>query len=96
MENEKSKILVRDILSQQTLFACEIAESEKAYQYAAQMEELGIEVEVISPTLAETLTASLGLSAEAREQYQKSLEEEMDSHEGSCCFEESSTSDKVH
>ncbi len=96
MEKEKSKILVRDILSQQTLFECELAESEKAYQYAAHMEELGIDVEVISPTLSETLTASLGLSPEAREQYRMSLEQEIESHEGSCCFEDASNPDKIH
>lgn len=96
MEKEKSKILVRDVQSQQTLFECELAASEKAYEYAAHMEELGIDVEVISPTLSETLTASLGLSPEARDQYQQSLDQELEAHEGSCCFEDSSTPKKIH
>jgi hypothetical protein len=88
MEKEKSKILVRDVQGQQTLFECAVADSEKAYRYAAQMEELGLDVEVISPTLSETLTASLGLSPEARAEYRQSMARELEDHEGPCCFEE--------
>jgi hypothetical protein len=89
MEKSKPKILVRDVQTQQILFECAINESEKAYQFAAEMEEMGLDIEVVSPTLGETLSNSLGLSREAQEQYKESLEEEMDSHEGSCCFKES-------
>lgn len=94
MEKSKPKILVRDVHTQQVLFECGITESEKAYQFAAEMEEMGLDIEVISPTLGETLSNSLGLSKEDQEKYKESLEEEMDSHEGSCCFEES-TADKI-
>lgn len=96
MEKSKPKILVRDVQTQQILFECAINESEKAYQFAAEMEEMGLDIEVVSPTLGETLSNSLGLSKEAQEKYKESLEEEMDSHEGSCCFEESSDGQKVH
>lgn len=89
MEKSKPKILVRDVQTQAVLFECAIEESEKAYQFAAEMEEMGLDIEVVSPTLGETLSNSLGLSKEAQEKYKESLEEEMDSHEGSCCFEES-------
>lgn len=94
MEKSKPKILVRDVQTQQILFECAINESEKAYQFAAEMEEMGLDIEVVSPTLGETLSNSLGLSKEDQETYKQSLEEEMDSHEGSCCFEES-TGDKI-
>lgn len=94
MEKSKPKILVRDVQTQQILFECAIADAEKAYQFAAEMEEMGLDLEVVSPTLTETLSSSLGLSREAQEEYKKSMEEEMEHHEGSCCFEE--TPDKVH
>lgn len=96
MEKSKPKILVRDVQTQQVLFECAINESEKAYQFAAEMEEMGLDIEVVSPTLGETLSNSLGLSKEDQETYKQSLEEEMDSHEGSCCFEESSDNKIVH
>jgi hypothetical protein len=96
MEKEKSKIIVRDVQSQLVLFECTLEEAEKAYQYAASMEELGLEVEVISPTLSETLSSSLGLSQQEHQEYKKSLEEEMQSHEGSCCYEEANSNKPFH
>lgn len=96
MEKEKSKILVRDVQTQQVLFECAITESEKAYQFAAEMEEMGLDIEVIVPTLGETLSNSLGLSREQVQEYKNSLEEEMDSHEGSCCFTDPEEDKTVH
>jgi hypothetical protein len=88
MEKEMPKIKVLDQHTGQTLFECSLQDSEKAYQFAAQMEEMGLDIKVISPTLTETLTNSLGLSPEARAAYSHSVEEEIEQHEGSCCFEE--------
>lgn len=93
MEKEKSKILVRDVHSKQTLFECDFVESERAYKFAAEMEAIGLDVEVISPTLTETLSNSLGLTSDQMREYKKSLEEEMEGHDGSCCFEDST--DKI-
>lgn len=95
MEKEKSKILVRDVQTKATLFECSIQESEKAYQFAAEMEELGLDIEVIAPTLTDTLSNSLGLSAEQKATYKESMEEEMEHHEGSCCFEDPADK-KIH
>ncbi len=89
MEKEKSKVMVRDIQTESILFECEIEDSEKAYQFAAQMEEMGLDIEVIVPTLTETLSTSLGLSTEQRKTYKESLDAEIEDHEGSCCFEKS-------
>lgn len=94
MEKEKSKILVRDVQTQQTLFECGVTEAEKAYQFAAEMEELGLDIEVVSPTLTETLSTSLGLTKAEKEAYRQSMEDEMEGHEGSCCFEDGEK--KVH
>lgn len=88
MEKEKSKIIVRDVHTQQVLFECSVEESEKAYQFAAEMEDMGLDIEVVSPTLSETLSTSLGRTKEEFEVYKNSMDEEIDSHEGSCCFEE--------
>lgn len=89
MEKEKSKILVRDVQTKQVLFECPLSESEKAWQFAAEMEEMGLDIEVIAPTLGETLSNSLGLSKEDQQGYMDSIEEEMEGHDGSCCFTDS-------
>ena len=80
------KIRVVDLQSGQTLFECTLQESEKAYQFAAQMEEIGLDLKVIVPTLSASLSSSLGLSRDEQLAYEDSLEEEMEEHEGSCCF----------
>jgi hypothetical protein len=89
MEKEKSKILVRDVHSKQTLFECDLVESDRAYKFAAEMETMGLDVEVISPTLTETLSSSLGLTNDQIREYKNSLDEEIEGHDGSCCFEDS-------
>ena len=82
------KIRVLDQQTGQTLFECSIQEGEKAYQFAAEMEEMGLDIKVEVPTLTETLSQSLGLSREQVEAYKRSMDEEIEQHEGSCCFEE--------
>jgi hypothetical protein len=95
MEKEISKIRVVDTETRQVLFECTLEESEKAYQFAAGLEEMGLTVEVLHPTLGQTLTESLGLSNEDRRKYEASVEEEIEHHDGSCCFEDPADK-KVH
>jgi hypothetical protein len=86
MEKEMPKIRVIDKQTGQTLFECSLSESEKAYQFAAQMEEMGLDINVDSPTLSDTLSQSLGLTRAEQESYKQSLDEEIEQHDGSCCF----------
>jgi hypothetical protein len=88
MEKEKSKILVIDTQTKQVLMECPLEEAGKAHEFAAQMEDIGLEVSVINPTLTETLTEALGLSSSQKDEYLESLQQEIEHHEGSCCFEE--------
>jgi hypothetical protein len=88
MEKETPKIRVLDQQTGQTLFECPIQESEKAYEFAAQMEQMGLDIKVESPTLSETLSHSLGLGREEQLAYKESIEEEINQHEGSCCFKD--------
>lgn len=96
MEKEKPKIQVRDVGTQQVLFECEIADAEKAYQFAAEMEELGLDIEVLTPSLGDTLSASLGLTKEQHQDYVESLEAEMNDHDGSCCFTKDDEDKIIH
>jgi len=96
MEKPTSKIRVLDRITQQVLFECSVNEHEKAYEYAAQMEEMGLDIVINHPTLSETLSDSLGLSNEARAEYQRSMEEELEEHEGSCCFKNDDEKGSIH
>lgn len=89
MENGKSKIRVIDVQTNQVLLECELSESEKAYEFAASLEDMGLDVKVLSPTISQTLSSSLGLSQAQVSDYEMSIEEEMEDHAGSCCFEDS-------
>jgi hypothetical protein len=88
MEKTKIKVTVADTQTGQILFECAPSEQDKAYHYAAQMEEMGLDVKVTSPTLNESLAQSLGLGPEAMQRYQGSLQEEIEHHDGSCCYED--------
>ncbi len=94
MEKEIPKIRVVDVETRQVLFECQITESEKAYEFAAGMEEMGLSIEVLHPTLSDTLTQSLGLSNDERRTYEASVQDEIEHHDGSCCFEDADK--KIH
>ncbi len=96
MKKEMPKIQVKDVQTDQVLFECALSESEKAYHFAAEMEEMGLDIKVVNPTLSETLTTSLGLNQEEVAAYEASMEQEMDEHAGSCCFEDADEKKTVH
>lgn len=86
------KVQVISIDSNEILFSCEVIEEEKAYAYASQMEQIGVEVKVVSPNVTDTLSDALGLDVENQEKFQESIFEEIHHHEGheseesdSCC-----------
>lgn len=81
----ESKVKVIDINSEQVLFECDMTKIESAYQYASEMEQMGLDVKVISPTITETLCDSLGIELDARADYEQSVFSEIEDHDGSCC-----------
>lgn len=96
MGKETLKIQVRDVQTEQVLFECSLSEAEKAYAHAAELEEMGLDVKVVDPTLSETLTSALGLSVEQVRKYEESMIEEMEDHDGSCCFVDADEEKKIH
>ena len=75
-----SRVQVKDILSEQILFECDISDIEKAYQKAREFEEMGLDIKVVAPGLTETLISSLGANQEEIEKYKLGLEAEVDDH----------------
>ncbi len=80
------KIRVIELQTGNTLLESQLSESDYAYQFAGEMERIGIDVKVEMPTLSETLSLSLGLSVEQTQAFEESLAEEIEQHEDSCCF----------
>lgn len=77
------QIKVKETLSREVLFQCTMEEEAKAYQFAQEMEAMGIQVEIAIPSVSQTLAAGLGVAEEDWREYQKSMEQEMHDHD--CC-----------
>ena len=81
----KAKVIEKN--SGETLFECSVDDIDKAYQYALEMEEIGLDIEVVSPSAPETLAKVLGASDQELQKLQTVLKEEIEDHEpDSCCF----------
>lgn len=93
-----STIKVIEINTNDTIFECDVADSEKAYEYAAEMEKLGLEVRVDNPSITKTLSDSLGVSEEDWKKVEKELEDEIEGHNesDSCCRTTTDSSDTHH
>ena len=81
--NKKVKVIAAE--TDEVLFETDIENIENAYEYAAQMDEIGIAVRLVAPTIADTLSTSLGLTVEENEKLQTSIIQELEDHDGSCC-----------
>jgi len=66
--------------TKETLFQCSYEESEKAYDFARQMEELGVDIEVLIPGAPVSLAQELGASQEHVQELKDFMEEEIKSH----------------
>lgn len=78
-------VKVKDKISGAILLECSIEEVAQAYQYAASMEKMDLDVEVITPTITKTLANSLGVSPEEQRKYEESIRQEMDDHDCISC-----------
>ncbi len=85
MEKEISNVTILDELSGQILYQTSLDNLDYAYQYAAELEEMGLQIKITAPTLTESLLNSLGANEGEKTTYLRSLEEELDSHEEPPC-----------
>jgi len=83
-----NNVKVMEVQSGQILFECSLDDIDTAYQYSAKMNELGVEVKVVAPSVHETLGNALGKNSEEQDIYTQTLQEEHDSHD-SCCVKNS-------
>lgn len=80
-----TKVKIIDVQSQNILFECSMEHIASAYAYAAELEEMGLDIEMIAPTITQSLTDSLGIKHDELEDFEQSVIAEMDDHDGSCC-----------
>lgn len=80
-----SRIKVREKQSREVLFECEVSEENKAYAYAKDMEEMGIDVDVEIPSVSETLISVLGANESDVDALKVMMDEEIDSHNDVSC-----------
>lgn len=88
-----SKIKIIDNGTKEVLYEYSFDDSDKAYAMATQMEEMGLDISIVTPSVTETLCDTLGLENDAKEDYEQSVIAEMHDHEGSCCIVKP---DKLH
>lgn len=81
-------VKIIEVHSSQVLFECPVEQSDFAYEKAAEFEEMGLEIKLLHPSVNESLANSLGISGDPLEAFEESLTEEIEGHEGSCCFED--------
>ena len=87
--NKNLTVKVIELNDRQELFECEIHEIDKAYKFASDMEQMGIDVKIISPSITRELSHSLGVSEEDWKKIAASLDDEIADHQAeeidSCC-----------
>lgn len=81
----KAMIQVLDCIGQEVLKEFPPEELEQAYTYASEMEKLGLEVTVKVPHSTRTLADSLGVAQDQIEGLEQEFQEEIESHNDSCC-----------
>ncbi len=75
------RVLVKDAQELQTLKEFDFSELEEAYEFAAELELMGLNVIVETPTAAESLADALGLSETDRKLFEESTQQELDDHD---------------
>ena len=73
-------VKVIDQVSKSILFETTIENMAAAYTFAEQMESAGLDIEILSPGLAETLIRSLGANENDIKSFTDSMNAEIDDH----------------
>jgi len=85
VDSELAKLISIKDAAGQILKSFDLQDRDKAFDYANELEEMGIEVTLNEPSLPETLIMSLGASTKEREDLMTELNEEIDDHVPTCC-----------
>jgi hypothetical protein len=78
-----NQVRVIDVLSKTILFETSLDKISDAYSFATQMEEAGLDIEIVAPGLAETLISALGANDKEISEFKQSLQDEIEEHDDS-------------
>ncbi|MEC7275549.1 MAG: hypothetical protein VXV96_04445 [Bdellovibrionota bacterium] len=82
----KSDLKIRFIDAEgQLISSFPIDKREQAFQFAEELEAMGIEFKMEEPSLPESLILSLGADDNDTNRLKKEIEEEIDDHGTDCC-----------
>lgn len=76
---------IRDSLSQQVLYSGDLENIDLIYKKASEYEDMGLDIEIVSPGISEQLARELGASEEDLEKLREVISHEIDSHDDTCC-----------
>ena len=74
-------VQILDKETENILFECPIESIEQAYEQARSLEQMGLDVQIKTPSITQTLAHSLGKTGKELEEYNESVEHEMDDHD---------------
>jgi len=80
-----SRLIIKDKQGHQILYTFPLEDQELAFEKMIELESMGLEVELISPGLSQTLALALGHDEETSQKYQEDLQLEFEQHGDSCC-----------
>lgn len=86
------QVCVKDRATNEILYSCGLNELESAYKEASKFEAMGLDVIVDAPNVNESLANALGIEGDRWEEYEKSMDDEIHDHDGSCCVKASDPS----
>ena len=75
-----SRIKIIDNLSNSTLYEFSMEDADRAYQKSEELEEMGLDIKLVIPSVSQTLIESLGASSETIEKLKEMMDEEIASH----------------
>jgi hypothetical protein len=81
----KSHYTIKDKQTGTILKEFNLSDAANAFAFAHECEEMGLDIEILSPTITQTLAHSLGVSDQASQEMEQSIQEELEDHDFSCC-----------
>lgn len=85
MSKKENAVKIIEVHSQEILWQGSMDDLSEAYEYAAKLENMGLDVKLEAPTVTQSLATNLGLNLSEKEEFEQSIFDEIHDHEGSCC-----------
>ena len=75
-----NKVKIIDLSTETILYEYSIEDNDKAFHKANELENMGLNVKILTPTSIETLGVALGADHQSLKNVSQEIEKEIDSH----------------